>query len=160
MHHVYCIFYFRIKIGSWDNHDNNIGAQSSINTRNNEIISTKKIQYQIPPSGMIKANMAYEELRLIEYNPHYFALYKITRNPDVPFGSSFATHTLTVVTRNTDIDDNDGASSCHLSASSQVVFEGKAPLIAGKIRNSVRKGTCDYFEHMRTTLCHHHNVSS
>ena len=149
-----------MKIQPWNKFDDEIGSTctqyNGKGMNKNFLGSTRMVEYLMPKSGLINANIAQETMHLKEYNECCFALYKVTRTPDVPFGSKFSIHTLVIITKNNTYDDDE---SCRMEASSEVVFDGKPPMIAWKIRKGVQLGTTEFFSKMSSALCQHHNVS-
>ena len=141
---------FRINTELWDKHDEQIGRtddhdETSINDAD-FIGAERKCQYMVPKSGLIKANMAYEKMTIVEYSDYCFAIKKVTTNPDVPFGSTFECHTLMVFT-------NLGSNMCRLVASVEARFVGKPPMIAWKIKNGMYSGVTDYFVATGEVIC-------
>ena len=100
----------------------------------------------VPKSGLIGANMAYENMTIVEYNDYCFALKKTTTNPDVPFGQSFESHILMVFT-------NLGLNNCRLVGSVEAKFLGKPPMMAWKIKNSMYSGVTDFFVAHGEAIC-------
>lgn len=140
---------FRIKTEAWDIHNNDIGAtDEQVNAVENAnfVGAERKIQFMVPKSGLVKANMAYENMTIVEYNDYCFAIKKVTTNPDVPFGSTFECHTLMVFT-------NLGSNMCKLVASVEARFVGKPPMIAWKIKNGMYSGVTDYFVAVGEVIC-------
>ncbi len=106
----------------------------------------RKSQFLMPKSGLVKANMAYENMTIVEYNDYCFAIKKVTTNPDVPFGTTFECHTLMTFT-------NLGENRCKLMATVEARFVGKPPMIAWKIKNGMYSGVTDYFVAMGEVIC-------
>lgn len=139
--------YTKLIAEPWDKHNDEIGSHClPSDTTNNFANATRKIQYLFPKSGIVGANMVYEEMSLLYYDEYCFVIKKVSRNPEVPFGKKFSTHTLMVFI-------NCGNHSCKMIASSEAVFEGKPPMIAWKIRNGVYNGTTDYFVAKGEVIC-------
>ena len=112
-----------------------------------EFIGAKiNYQYLMPKSAFVKANMAYEEAELIEYNNYCFAIKRRTRNPDVPYGKSFAALTQLVVI-------NRGNAMCHMVCSVQAEFPNGPPMVARQIKSAMRSGTADAFVKLGEAIC-------
>lgn len=136
----------------WDLYEDYIGGiENPDNIDNTDFIGCeRKCQYMVPKSGLVKANMAYENITIVEYNDFCFAIKKVTTNPDVPFGSTFECHTLMVFT-------NLGMNNCQLEASVEARFVGKPPMIAWKIKNGMYSGVTDFFVAKGEVICDHAN---
>ena len=144
------LFWNSIEQGPWDIHDDKIGCISNPDgiQCSDFIGAERKCQYLVPKTTLVKANMAYENITIVEYNDYCFAVKKVTSNPDVPFGKTFECHTLVTVT-------NLGLSSCRLDASVEARFKGKPPMIAWKIKNSMYSGVTDFFVAQGEVICEH-----
>mmetsp|Transcript_26162 Transcript_26162/g.38705 ORF Transcript_26162/g.38705 Transcript_26162/m.38705 type:complete len:698 (+) Transcript_26162:372-2465(+) len=144
-----------VEIESWDKHDDEIGiAVPNRGTDLKKIIGARRnCKYLMPKSGIVAANMAYEVETITEYNPHSFAIKKVTRNPDVPFGKSFECHVQTVFI-------NKGFDNCRMISSVEAVFLGKPPMIAWKIKNGMYSGVTNFFVAKGEAIMEHSVVPS
>ena len=135
---------------SWDKYNEYIGLpENPEGIKNSDFIGVERNSvFTIPKSLMIKANKAYENTTIIEYNDYCFAIKKVTTNPDVPFGSTFECHTLMVFT-------NLGMNSCRLVGSVEAKFLGRPPMIAWKIKNGMYSGVTDFFVAKGEVICDH-----
>lgn len=155
--------YTDIEMEPWDKYRNEIGKHTNYTHTNDSDDSstttsnvaykpyqnaTRKLSYLMPKAGVVPANKAYETITIHTYNDHCFALKRITSNPNVPFGTTFSTHSLVVFTR-------DGRNRCKMTASAEAVFDGKPPMVAWKIRNMVYSGTTDFYVAEGKAICHH-----
>lgn len=144
-----------VEIEPWDKHDDEIGvAVPNRGTDLKNIIGARRnCRYLMPKSGIVAANMAYEVETITEYNPHSFAIKKVTRNPDVPFGKSFECHVQTVFI-------NMGFDNCRMISSAEAVFLGKPPMIAWKIKNGMYSGVTNFFVAKGEAIIEHSLVPS
>lgn len=125
-----------VKVEKWNKHDNHIGSHNPQIDLKDIIGATTKLQYVMPKSLMVSANTAYETISITEYNDHCFAVKKITKNPEVPFGNKFETHTQWVFV-------NNGSYKCQMVCSVSAVFPKGKPMIAWKIKNAMISGCTD-----------------
>jgi len=144
--------YTEYKEDEWCNHKDKIGSPNSPKDVNEKefIGTTKTCEYLFPKSGFVGANMAFETVNLIEYNDYCFALKKITKNPDVPFGKTFVALTQIVIV-------NQGNDSCKMMCSVEPEYVGKKPMIHRQIKNGMQGGTLDIFVQMGKVICQHAN---
>jgi hypothetical protein len=138
-----CIFFFNCRVSTkgWDHHSDIIGLPSLPNDVKHEDIigASKKTEYLMPKTKLVKANMAYETATITEYNDHCFALEMFTTNPDVPFGKRFIAHTKIVVY-------NTGSNTCQMECSVETDFPQGPPMgIAWKIKDSMKNGSLEVF---------------
>lgn len=138
---------------AWDKSDADIG-QTEANiplgspASASFIGAQRNCQYLMPKSGIVKANMAYETHTIVEYNDYIFVTDKITKTPEVPFGSSFESHVKTIIV-------NMGNDQCKMIASVEAKFVDKPPMIAWKIKSAMYSGVTDYFVAKGETICEH-----
>ena len=139
-------------MSSWDIYNEHIGCvENPKGIKNSDFIGAeRKCQYRVPKSVLVKANTAYENMTIVEYNDYCFAVKKVTTNPEVPFGKTFECHTLMVFT---DL----GCYNCRLVASVEARFKGNPPMIAWKIKNSMYSGVTDFFIAKGEVICDHAN---
>jgi len=134
----------------WDIHDEHVG-----HTKPPQEISPaqfigaeRKVQYLMPKSAFVKANTAYENHTIVDYSDYAFVTKKVTKNPDVPFGSTFECHVLTIFI-------NMGYNTVRMISSTEAKFVGKPPMVAWKIKNAMYNGVTDYFVATGETICEH-----
>jgi hypothetical protein len=143
----------RIQMSAWDKLDDDIGqTETKVPFDSPASISflgaQRNCQYIMPKSGLVKANMAYETHTIVEYNDYVFVTRKITKTPEVPFGSSFESHVNTIIV-------NVGNNQCKMIASVEAKFLDKPPMIAWKIKSAMYSGVTDYFVAKGETICEH-----
>jgi hypothetical protein len=100
----------------------------------------------MPKSAFVSANTAFETNIITTYNDYCFCLKKKTRNPDVPFGSTFISWTQVVVT-------NTGENSCRMVCSVEAEFPNGPPMAGGQIKSGMRAGTAQFFVIMGEAIC-------
>ena len=137
----------RVKMDPWNIHDDSIGDREDMDATN-FIGAERKCQYLMPRSGMVKANMAYETHSIVDYNDYAFLTRKVTKNPDVPYGTSFECHVQTIFI-------NMGYNNVRMVASVEAKFIGKPPMVAWKIKNAMYNGVTDFFVVNREIICEH-----
>lgn len=140
--------YMNVTTHGWDRHQNVIGSISSSTEINDENIvgATRKTEYMMPKTGLVRANMAFETATITEYNDHCFAIDMSTSNPDVPFGKIFTADTKIVVY-------NMGENTCRMECSVQTNFKNSPPSpIAWKIKNAMKHGSMEVFEKISGTI--------
>lgn len=108
--------------------------------------ATRRTEYMMPKTILVRANMAFETATITEYNDHCFALDMSTSNPDVPFGKTFTAHTKIVVY-------NTGENTCRMECSVQTDFKNSPPMgVAWKIKNAMKHGSMEVFEKISATI--------
>lgn len=126
----------------WDHHQSVIGSPiMPRNIHNEDIVgATRKTEYLMPGTALVKENMAYETATLTDYNEHFFALDIFTSNPDVPFGKRFNAHTKIVVY-------NTGENTCHMECSVEADWVDTPPRgFAWQIKRAMKDGSIDVFQ--------------
>ena len=103
---------------SWDNCDNEIGQVESNGNDKSFINATREINYLMPKSALVSANMAYTTETIIEYSDYCIAIKRVAKNPDVPFGKTFEAHCL-------DVFLNTGSDTTQMITSAEAKFYGK-----------------------------------
>lgn len=140
----------------WDRHQDAIGLPSlpAIVNSNDIIGCTRKTEYLMPKTAVVKANKAFETTTITEYNDHCFAMEMKTNNPDVPFGKYFVAHTKIVVY-------NTGENTCKMHCSVETEFpQGPPPLGVGRqIKAAMKAGSFEVFEKIADAIidCSHGN---
>ena len=132
--------YTQVEMGPWNKFDDEIGLVELPENINEQdfIGAERKVQYMMPKSGLVGANMAYQTVQLTRYDD-YCMIYKVTtKNPDVPYGKTFEAHTQVVVT-------NLGNGNTHIQCSVTAYFPNKPPMIAWKIKSGMYEGTTQFF---------------
>jgi hypothetical protein len=140
--------YKNISSKGWDRHQNVIGTPSLPgHIKPQDIIgATKKTEYLMPKTALVKANMAYETATITEYNDSCFAIEMFTTNPDVPFGKKFIAHTKIIVY-------NTGENTCYMECSVQTEFPNGPPMgLAWKIKGAMKSGSMEVFEKIGSSI--------
>ncbi|GMI11608.1 hypothetical protein TrVE_jg8568 [Triparma verrucosa] len=103
-------------------------------------LAERTVEYVMPKSIMVKANRVRECWRLMLYEENGFVVEIVTETPEVPFGGSFTTNVRICV--------EGRGRKCWVGVSSEAVFGGRRPIVAGQIENGVRKGTKGCYKKM------------
>mmetsp|Transcript_29495 Transcript_29495/g.35073 ORF Transcript_29495/g.35073 Transcript_29495/m.35073 type:complete len:424 (-) Transcript_29495:154-1425(-) len=138
----------KVSMEKWNKHDNDIGSHNPKIDFKGFIGATTKLQYVMPKSLMVSANTAYETTAITEYNDDCFAVKKITKNPEVPYGKKFETHTQWVFV-------NSGSYKCHMICSMSAVFPKGKPMVAWKIKNGMISGCTESHVALAETIVEH-----
>ena len=83
-------------------------------------------------------------------NDHCFVVKKRTRNPEVPYGSTFFAWTQYKVI-------NTGNNTCRMICSVEAEFPNGQPLIARQIQSGMRTGTAVLFVQVGEMACQYAN---
>mmetsp|Transcript_16453 Transcript_16453/g.24636 ORF Transcript_16453/g.24636 Transcript_16453/m.24636 type:complete len:281 (-) Transcript_16453:160-1002(-) len=140
--------YKNIASKGWDRHSDVIGSPTvPKGLKYGDIVgATKKTEYLMPKTALVKANMAYETTTITAYDDHCFAIEMMTSNPDVPFGKKFIAHTKIVVY-------NTGANSCVMECSVETVFPNGPPMaISRQIKHAMKTGSIEVFEKIGSSI--------
>jgi len=138
-----------VKLEKWNKHDDHIGCHNNEIDQKDFPGAKTKLQYLMPKSLMVSANTAYETITITEYNNHCFTVQKITKNPDVPYGKKFETHTQWVLV-------NNGCYKCRMICSTSAVFpKGKPAMVAWKIKSGMLSGCTDAHVKLAETIVAH-----
>jgi len=108
----YAVCFVSIETGQWSKFDEAIGrsALPDSTTETDLIGAEKEMNYLVPKSAFVKANMCYETAYIEAYNDFCFCLKKKALTPEVPYGSTFVAWTKFVVL-------NTGKDSCRMICS-------------------------------------------
>ena len=120
-------------MSNWDKEDEHIGQTKAAKNKEGIIGAQREVDYLMPKSLVVKANMAYTTEIIVEYSNHCIAIKRIAKNPDVPFGTTFEAHCL-------DVFVNTGSNTCRMITTAEAKFYGKPPFIAWKIRTAMYDG--------------------
>jgi len=139
-----------VKIEAWDRFDDHIGSNNLPKDIDEKdfIGAIRKSQFVMPKSMLVSANTAYQTSSIIEYNDYCFGFKTITKNPEVPFGSTFEAHTQLIFV-------NGGEYKTRMVCSMKPVFPGSKPLVAWKIRNAMFTGCSDADVALGEVICEH-----
>ena len=139
---------FSVSSNSWDHHDDIIGTSSlPKNLSYQDLIgASRKTEYIMPRTALVRENKAFETATLTEYSEHCFSLDMFTSNPDVPFGKRFIAHTKIVVY-------NTGENTCSMECSVETEFIKGPPIgISRQIKNAMKNGSMEVFEKIGTSI--------
>jgi hypothetical protein len=138
----YALHYKNVASNGWDHHSDIIGLPSLPKNMNYKDIigASRKTEYTMPKTTLVRENVAFEMATITEYNEHCFAIDMITSNPDVPFGKKFISHTKIVVY-------NKGENSSYMECSVEAEFPNGPPMgVAWQIKNAMKSGSIEKFK--------------
>jgi hypothetical protein len=100
----------------------------------------------MPKSGIIGANFCYSTETIVKYSDYCFAIKRVAKNPEVPYGKTFEAHCL-------DVFVNTGSNSCRMITSAEAYFYSKPPFIAWKIRTGMHDGITSKSVSIGNAIC-------
>lgn len=136
----------QFEISPWDKNDDKIGLVDTTPNEEDFIGAKREVNYLMPKSGVVGANMAYTSETIVEYCEYCIAIKRIARNPDVPFGKTFEAHCL-------DVFVSTDSNTCRMITSAEANFIGKPPFIAWKIRTAMYDGITEKTVTLGKAIC-------